>query len=150
MTLQYEEIYSQFYLQMTDSSFYKLSENQAYDMMTSWLHDAIGVPYIRKIFSKITFDDKMMILTYALKNPLDDNSDNDFVIGIFAQYMVIAWMRPQVDSALELATFIGTKEEKMLKSNYKTNIARLEHLEQALRKKIRDYGYQYNDYLAEA
>lgn len=89
-----------------------------------------------------------MELTYSLTDSVDIDSDEDFVISIFAQYMVIAWMKPQVDSAINLARMIGGKEEKNIQNNYKSNIERVDSLERKLRKFIRDYGYVNNSYIS--
>lgn len=127
--MTYETIYERFYTLMTDSNFYKLSENDAYDLMNGWIHNAVSDPYIKKLFLYIELNDEIMELKYQLRNSVDKYSDNEFVVGIFSQYMIISWMKPKVDNAINLATMIGGKEEKMLQSNYKSNIARLEYLE---------------------
>lgn len=62
--------------------------------------------------------------------------------------MVIGWLKPQVDNAINTARIIGGKEEKNIQSNYKTNIERLESLERNLRKFIRDDGYINNSYIS--
>lgn len=89
-----------------------------------------------------------MTLTYSLTNPVDEDSDDDFVKHVFAQFMVIQWMRPKIDNILNIANIIGGKEEKKLQSNYKSNMERVEYLEKSLRRLIRDYGYENNDYLS--
>ena len=134
--MTYDEIFNRFYNLMDDPNFYKLPQDFAYDRMRSWLH--ASKPYIRKKFSQLKLDDRLLELTYSLNNPSDQESDDDFVINIFAQYMVIGWLKPQVDNAINTARIIGSKEEKNIQSNYKTNIERLESLERNLRKFIRD------------
>lgn len=112
MTCDYEEIYSRFYRLMTDPSFYKQDEDFAYNLMSGWIHDAISIPYIRKIFSSITLDDEMEELTFELENSIDEDSDKEFVLSVFAQQMVIQWQKPQIDNVINLANIIGGKEEK--------------------------------------
>lgn len=146
--MTYDRIFSRFYNLMDDPSFYKLPQDFAYDKMRSWLHDAAATPYIRKKFSQLKLNDVILELTYSLTDSIDTNSDDDFVISIFAQYMVIAWMRPQVDNAINLARIIGSKEEKNIQANYKSNIERIDSLERKLRKFIRDYGYENNSYIS--
>ena len=131
--MTYDEIYSCFYPLVEDSTFFSLPDDYAYDLMRNWLHAAVGKPYIRKIFSS---------------NPVDEDSDDDFVKHVFAQFMVIQWMRPKIDNILNIANIIGGKEEKKLQSNYKSNMERVEYLEKSLRRLIRDYGYENNDYLS--
>lgn len=148
--MTYEEIYSRFYLKETDPSLFKLSKEDAYEKMCGWLHSVAAIPHVRKCFSTLTLDDELNELTYELVNSIDEESDKDFVIELFAQGMVIGWMRPQIERNINLATVIGGKEEKSMLNNYKPNIARLEALERNLKKYIRDYGYLNNSYIGES
>ena len=148
--MTYEEIYSQFYSKETDPTFFKkYSKDEAYELMNNWLHSIVGIPYIRKCFSTITLDDEILELTFMLKNSIDEDSDNYFVKDIFAQGLVICWMQQKIDKVESLATVVGAKEEKTILNNYKNNIARLNSLENKLRKTIRDYGYINNEYIGE-
>ncbi|HAU84169.1 MAG TPA: hypothetical protein DCW90_01245 [Lachnospiraceae bacterium] len=146
--MTYDKIFSRFYNLMNDPSFFKLPQDFAYDRMRSWLHDAAATPYIRKKFSSLDLNDQVLELTYSLTDSIDLKSDDDFVISIFAQYMVIAWMKPQVENTINLARIIGGKEEKNIQANYKSNIERVDSLERKLRKFIRDYGYENNSYIS--
>lgn len=146
--MTYDKIFNRFYNLMDDPNFYKLPQDFAYDRMCSWLNDAASEPYIKKKFSQLKLDDRLLELTYSLNNPSDQESDDNFVINIFAQYMVIGWLKPQVDNAINTARIIGSKEEKNIQSNYKANIERLESLERNLRKFIRDDGYINNSYIS--
>lgn len=148
--MTYEEIYSRFYLKETDPSLFKLSKDDAYEKMCGWLHTVAANPYVRKRFSTLTFNDDINELTYELVNSVDEDSDDDFVKEVFAQGMVICWMRPQIEKNINLAVVIGGKEEKSMLNNYKNNITRLETLEKNLKKFIRDYGYFNNDYIGES
>ena len=147
--MTYEEIYSQFYLKETDPSLFKLSKDDAYAKMCSWMHSVAAIPRVRKCFSKLTFNDELNELTFELNNSIDEDSDKEFVKELFAQGMVICWMQQQIDKTVSLATVVGGKEEKTILNNYKNNIARLEELKVYLRKVIRDYGYFNNDYIGD-
>ncbi len=148
--MTYEEIYSQFYSKETDPTFFKkYSKDEAYELMRSWLHSIVAIPYVRKCFSTITLDDEILELTFKLNNSIDEDSDNYFVKDILAQGMVVCWMQQQIDKAVSLATVIGGKEEKTILNNYKSNMARLKELKLEMRKAIRDYGYINNDYIGE-
>ena len=146
--MTYDEIFSSFYPLVTDKDFFNLPENYAYKLMSGWLHSAVSVPYIRKIFNVITLDDEIMECEYELKNSIDEDSDRNFVLNILSQYMVIQWLRPKVDSQINIARMIGGKEEKNLQANYKSSMERLKDLELNLRKFIRDYGTENNSYLS--
>ena len=147
MTYDYEDIYGRFYRLVDDPSFFKLDEDYVYDLMRGWLHDAVANPIIRKIFSEISLDDEIMVLSFTLSNSVDEFSDKEFVGSVFAQYMVIKWLTPKVESTINTAFILGEKAKK-IQSNYKTTIDRLDSLELKLRKFIRDYGYENNSYLS--
>ena len=143
--MKYEQIYSRSYMKKYDPSFYENKEF-AYDTMKEWLHEIVAFPYVRKIFASIVLDDVLEELTFELVNSVDEESDNDFVIKLFTDGFVICWMRPKVDTAINLATVIGGKDEKKILSNYQANIDRLDSLEIKLKKYIRDYGYVNGTY----
>lgn len=143
--MKYEEIYSRSYMKKYDPSFYENKEF-AYDTMKEWLHEIVAFPYVRKIFASIVLDDVLEELTFELVNSVDEESDNNFVIKLFTDGFVICWMRPKVDTAINLATVIGGKDEKKILSNYQANIDRLDSLEIKLKKYIRDYGYVNGTY----
>lgn len=148
--MTYEEIYSQFYSKETDPTFFeKYSKDEAYELMKSWLHSLVAIPYIRKCFSTINLDDEILEITFVLKNSINEDSDNYFVKDIFAQGLVICWMQQQIDKIVNLSTVVSGKEEKIILNNYRNNIARLEQLKIQLRKTIRDYGYINNNYIGE-
>ena len=146
--MKYEEIYSRSYMKKYDPNFYNNKEF-AYETMKEWLHEIVAFPWVRKIFSSITLDDVLEELTFELVNSVDEQSDNDFVIKLFTDGFVICWMRPRVETAINLATVIGGKDEKKLLSNYQANIDRLNSLELKLKKYIRDYGYINGSYETE-
>lgn len=146
--MKYEEIYSRSYMKRYDPSFFDNKEF-AYETMKEWLHEIVAFPWVRKIFSSITLDDVLEELTFELVNSVDEQSDNDFVIKLFTDGFVICWMRPQVETSINLATVIGGKDEKKLLSNYQANIDRLNSLELKLKKYIRDYGYINGSYETE-
>lgn len=153
--MTYEEIYSSFYLKETDPEFFKkLSKEDAYERMRGWLHSVAAMPYVRKRFSTLTLNDELYELTFELVNSIDktDNkaSDTEFVKEVFAQGMVICWLKKEVDSVFNTVKFMGTKEEKVMLNNYKPNIERLDALERNLKKFIRDYSYFNNSYIGES
>ena len=144
--MNYEEIFSQFYLKITDPSLFKQSKEDAYDKMKGWLHSIAAEPHVRQAFSVLTLNDDIEELTFTLTKSIDEYSDKDFVKEIFAQGMVICWMEQQIDKNINLAAVVGGKEEKVMLNNYKPNIARVNSLKTKLKKFISNYGYFNNDY----
>ena len=146
--MQYEEIYSRFHMKKHDPEFYN-DKCFAEETMKEWLHEVASIPYVRQTFSTLELDDENEELTYTLINSVDEATDDDFVKRIFSDGFVICWMRPKVETAVNLAFIIGGKDEKKLHDNYKVNIERLEQLERKLKKYIRDYGYHFETYRTE-
>ena len=143
--MNYEEIFSQFYLKITDPSLFKLTKEDAYEKMKGWLHSTASESHVRSKFSTLTLNDDIEELTFTLINPIDESSDKDFVKEVFAQGMVICWMRKQIEKNVNTAAVIGGKEEKVLLNNYQPNIERADSLEIKLKKFIRNYGYLNNN-----
>lgn len=148
--MKYEEIYSQFYTKEIDATFFKkYTQDEAYELMTGWLHSIAALPYVRKIFAVITLDDELQELTFILNSSIDEDSDARFVQDVFAQGLAICWMRQHIDNVNNMALVIGDSKVKTALNNYKANADRLGSLERQLKKMIRDYGYYNNSYVGE-
>jgi len=147
ITIEFDEIFSEFYTLMTDPTFYAKGEEYCTELMISWINKAIGTPYIRKEFSTLEVDEDFYEIDFELKMSIDEYTDKAFVLEVFAEYLNISWMKQQIDSVLNIAFVLGGSEEKKIQSNYKQNMERLKSLETSLKKKIRDYSYHYNEYI---
>ncbi len=90
-------------------------------------------------------------MNWELKNSIDDNSDELFVIEVFAQGMIIQWLEPKVKSILNVKQFFGGKEEKFYSQANHLNELRslLSDANISLRKLLRDHGYIINSYISE-
>ena len=124
-----------------------LSENDLLEIYTERLHNVIGKPRVRRLFSSIVMDDEIQQIDFTLNNSVDEDSDIDFVTDLLILGMTIEWLQPQVDSILHTSVMIGGKEEKKLLDNHKNMIDRLDSMKTELNKMIRDYGYMYNSYI---
>ncbi len=147
MVLPYETIFSRTRGRINDPKELSLDETDLLEIYNERLHNVIGNPRVRRLFSSITFDDETSQIEFELNNPVDDASDEDFVIDLFILGMTIEWLQPQVDSILHTSVMIGGKEEKKLLDNHKNMIDRLDSMKKELHKMIRDYGYMYNSYI---
>lgn len=147
MVLPYETIFSRTRGRINDPKELSLDEIDLLEIYNERLHNVIGNPRVRRLFSSITFDDETSQIEFELNNPVDDASDEDFVIDLFILGMTIEWLQPQVDSILHTSIMIGGKEEKKLLDNHKNMIDRLDSMKKELHKMIRDYGYMYNSYI---
>lgn len=141
--MTYDEIFSRFYIKHDDVLFFKKDEDIAYEEMIGMLHGVGAIPYIRKIFNTLTFNDSDKILTYQLANSPDENMADNFVADLFSDGMVVQWLRQEADTTLNTSVLIGGKEEKKLQGNYKTIIDRADNAELKLKKKARNYQYYY-------
>lgn len=138
--MKYEEIYSRSYIKNYDPSFFK-DKKFAYDTMKLYLHEIASESYVKKIFNTLKLDDELEELTYDLKETIDKEYDEDFVKKLFSDGFIICWMRPKVDSIINVSTAFGGKEEKRLISNYEANKDRLTQLENKHKKYVRSHGY---------
>lgn len=150
MTSEFENIYSRFYLRITDYNLAGLSENIASEMMNGWMHATLSKPYVRRLFDQLTIDDDVEEIEYELKFPTSDGEDQDFIEQVIVMGMVIEWLQPQVNSVLNTAQMFSNSEQK-----FYSQANHLEVLQELLkknhndqRKLIRDRGYIYNSYLS--
>ena len=147
MLLPYETVVSRTRGRVNDPKELSLSENDLLDIYTERLHNVIGKPRVRRLFSSIAFDDEIQQIDFTLNNSVDEASDIDFVTDLLILGMTIEWLQPQVDSILHTSVMIGGKEEKKLLDNHSNMIKRLDSMKTELNKMIRDYGYMYNSYI---
>lgn len=149
LSLEYNKIFSRVRNKIYDPKELSLNEEDLMEIYTERLHSVIGNPRVRKKFATIKLDDVIHSIDFELNYPVDDASDEDFVIEVFTLGIVIEWLQPQVDSILHTSTMIGGKEEKKILDNHKNMIDRLDSMKKELNKKIRDYGYINNSYVRE-
>lgn len=147
MLLPYETVFSRTRGRVNDSKELSLNENDLLEIYIERLHNVIGKPRVRRLFSSIVLDDEIQQIDFTLNNSVDEASDIDFVTDLLILGMTIEWLQPQVDSILHTSVMIGGKEEKKLLDNHKNMIDRLDSMKTELNKMIRDYGYMYNSYI---
>lgn len=143
----YESIFSRFRGRITDPVFANLSMNQQNEIMCEWIRAVIGKPRIRRIFSRIKLNDELQEMDFELRNKVDEDSDNDYVVELIVLGMAIEWLNPQVESVLNTAPMVGGKEEKKIIDNHKYSIERLDDMKSELNAMIRDRGYLHNSYI---
>lgn len=147
MLLPYETVFSRTRGRVNDPKELSLNENDLLEIYTERLHNVIGKPRVRRLFSSIALDDEIQQIDFTLNNSVDEASDIDFVTDLLILGMTIEWLQPQVDSILHTSVMRGGKEEKKLLDNHKNMIDRLDSMKTELNKTIRDYGYMYNSYI---
>lgn len=150
-SLSYEEIFNSFLGYIDDLNLANMSYDDAYSIMTEYLHKSVAKPFLRKVFTTLSLDDEIQELKYEVDTTVDDEADLEFVRDILSKSMVIEWIQPQVKSRTNLAQFFGGKEQKMFSQaqhlSELRNILETTYLE--VRKMIRDRSYIYNSYLGD-
>lgn len=111
MTLSCDEIYSAFLGLIDDYQIPHMSKDDAYEYMRDCFKLVFSKPKIRKLFSSISFDSNILQLNYELRNTIDEEFDEEFVKGLFANGMVIAWVEPKYASETLTAEYFGGKEQ---------------------------------------
>lgn len=147
MTSEYQDIFNRVFGKINDNKLANLDNNSREEIMMEWMHSVASNVRVRNIFSKLKLDDDVGEISFELVNPIDDDSDMEFVHELFVTGMMIAWLEPQVNSIIYAAPMIGGKEEKKVLDTYRYNIQRLETLKIELKKMIRDRGYIRNTYI---
>lgn len=144
MTLSCEDVYSAFLGLIDDYQLPHMSMEDAYEYMNDCFKNVFSKPKIRRLFSSISFDSNILQLNYELRNPIDDNYDEEFVKGLFANGMVVAWLEPKYQSETLTAHFFGGKEQKYYSQS--AHIDALEKMYKNARMVVdkdysRDHGY---------
>ena len=88
MTSEFENIYSRFYLRVKDYDMSGLTERLVREMLLGYMKGVISKPYVRKLFSYITIDEDIEEIEYELREPLDEDSDMNFVEEVISLGMV--------------------------------------------------------------
>ena len=150
-SLSYDEIFSDFLGSVTDYELASIDIDDMYGLMTEYLHKALSLSYVRRLFSSISLDDTIQEMSFEVANAVDETADVDFIKYILSKGMVIEWLKPQVRSKLNIAQFFGGKEQKWFSQAQHLTELRglLEDTQLDMRKAIRDRGYIYNSYLKE-
>ena len=150
-SLSYDEIFSDFLGSVTDYDLASIDIDDMYGLMTEYLHKALSLSYVRRLFISVSLDDTIQEITFDIATPVDENADIDFIKYILSKGMVIEWLKPLVRSKLNIAQFFGGKEQKWFSQAQHISELRglLEDTQLEMRKAIRDRGYIYNPYLKE-
>jgi len=120
-----------------------LKESLAKEMMMGYLRSTISKPMVRRMFSSIEIDEDVEEIDFELREPLDDDSDSNFVEEVLVLGMVLAWVDPKYHSTLLTAQFFGNSEQRYYsQSAHLSELkAMYEKAQTDLRKIIRDRGY---------
>lgn len=156
-SIKYDDIFELFLGQITDYKIAEMNMSDAYELMTGYLHNVIRQAYVRRLFSTCQMDDDIQTLTYELKLPTTEGSDDtentsideDFVKGMLSDGMVLEWVTPQVNKITNITQMFAGKEQKFYaQSSHLSELQALkENIYLKFRREIRDRGVITNEYL---
>ena len=140
---EYSEIYSRFYLRIKDYEMSGLDEQLVKNMLTGYLRSTLSKPMVRRLFQSLIIDDDIEEIEYELREPLDEDSDKDFVEEVLALGMTVEWCNPKYQSTLLTSQMFSNSEQKFYsQAAHLAEIRELLNKSQTdLRKLIRDRGY---------
>ena len=166
-SLTYKEVYSRFFrrAEAYDLVFSCSDLISQIDYLSDLLHMSCSEPYVRRLFSSLVLTDEEYdeeifdydlgvdadygTIEYEMNDVVDDISDKEFVLDILSYGMVAGWLRPKVNSLLNINQLIGTSDEKYYSQAQHLSELRslLEDVEIKQLKIIRDRGYISNPYV---
>ena len=166
-SLTYKEVYSRFFrrAEAYDLIFDNMSKKLRFDFLSDLIHMACSEPYVRRLFSSLVLTDEEYdeeifdydlgidadygTIEYEMNDVMDETSDEEFVLDILSYGMVAGWLRPKVNSLLNINQLIGTSDEKYYSQAQHLSELRslLEDVEIKQLKIIRDRGYISNPYI---
>lgn len=144
MTLSCDDIYSAFLGLIDDYQIPNMDLEDAYEYMKECFNNVFSKPKIRKMFSSISFDSNILQLDFTLRNSIDEEYDKEFVKGLFANGMVVAWLEPRYQSETLTAEFFGGKEQSWFsQANHMTQMNEMLTKARMIVDKdyARDHGY---------
>ncbi len=148
-SINYDDIFNSFLGEITDYDIAALSESDADEMMTEWLHKAIYNPHITDLFSSVTLDDETHILTYEMRTARDDILDKGFVINLLGKAVAYEWISPQVNNVTNLQQFFGSADQRWFAQS--AHLSQLRTLKSDLNLQMRSLvdnrSLHHNEYL---
>ena len=149
-SINYETIFNIFLGNITDYNLASLEEEDAANLMQEYLHRALSVTYLRRVFSSIALDDTAETITYTMATATDPDSDSEFAKNAIAKWMVYEWVSNQVNNTALTQQMIFSSKEKSYYSqqaHLATNIALKDRLYTEARNFVMDRGWINNSYL---
>ena len=149
-SISYDRIFNHFLGLVEDNKFWDMSKDDITEIMTELLHKAVYSSYVYHLFTSVSTEDPVQILTYEMKHEVNEEIDKNFVIIALAKWMKYEWLSPQLNSVVNTAQFFGGKEQKYYsQANHITELrAMTDDAYKSARDFIRDRNYINNDYLS--
>lgn len=148
-SLSYDEVFAHFLGNVTDPVLANMDDNSVTEYLTEYLHKAVSPSYIRRLFSSISLDDDVQLITYEMAKSIDDDADEDFVKTMLGKSMAVQWVTPQVHSKVNIAQMFTGSDQKWF--SQASHIAEIRGIKEDMEKDLQSYillrGYISNEYL---
>lgn len=150
MTSKYESVFNNFFGYIDDYDLTTISEDDLTEYLVEWLHKATANPNVRRLYDSFVLDDETQIITYTMKQTVDETADAEFTIDVLAKGMVIQWLTPLVRSKKNInQVFTNNKESKFYSQS--AHLSELREMLADVKKEqedlIADRGFIWNSYL---
>lgn len=151
LSVTFDAIYSRFLSKVQAYDLLELTGEDCYEQLNEWLMSVKADSRVRKVFTSLSFDDVGKTVSFALKNPVDDSNDIDFVLEVFGLGVAWKWVEPKYKSVLNTAQFFGGKEQKYYsQANHMSELEAMnKNARNDLYRFIASHGYYNNPYLKE-
>lgn len=151
LSVTFDAIYSRFLSKVQAYDLLELTNDNCYEQLNEWLMSVKADSRVRKIFSSLSFDDVGKTVSFTLRNPVDNNSDIDFVLEVFGLGIAWKWIEPKYKSVLNTAQFFGGKEQSFYsQANHMKELETMNtNARNDLYRFIASHGYYNNPYLKE-
>ncbi len=149
-SISYDRIFNHFLGLVEDNKFWSISKDDTTELLTELLHKSVYSSYVYHLFSSISAEDPVQLLTYEMKHEVNEEVDKNFLIVALAKWMKYEWLSPQLNSVVNTAQMFAGKEEKFY--SQANHIAELREMTELAYKEARDFirdrNYINNDYLS--
>lgn len=153
-SMEYSTIYASFFSKVKAYDLFKdsVSDEVRENLLKGYLHSAFAKPQIRKLFTSLSFDDVLNIVTYEMDSQIsndDEDLDKWFITEVVGYGMALAWITPQVNSLTNIAQMFSTSDAKFYsQASHAEELRNLrDDLEISYRKLITDNSGFNNRYL---
>jgi len=149
LSVTFDTIYSRFLSKVQAYDLLELTSDECYEQMNEWLMSVKADSRVRKLFTSLSVDDIGKTVSFTMRNPVDDNSDIDFVVEIFGLGVAWKWVEPKYKSVLNTSQFFGGKEQRWFSQAQHLSELRMmnDNARIDLYKYIASHGYYNNSYI---
>ena len=112
-SISYDRIFNQFLGLVEDNKFWSMSKDDTTEILTELLHKSVYASYVYHLFSSVSTEDPVQLLTFEMKHPVNEEGDLQFVTTALAKWMKYEWLSPQLNSVTNTAMMLAGKEQKL-------------------------------------